>query len=65
VVTPDGKHYSLFSVGADGVPNTQDDLASLSGSPALDVETAAGSELPWWQAWLAKLWTWITSFWRK
>ena len=65
VVTPDGKHYSLFCVGADGVPNTQDDLASLSGSPALDVETAAGSELPWWQAWLAKLWTWITSFWRK
>ena len=66
-VTPDGKSYSLFSIGPDGTPNTPDDLVSLSGAEAsgLDVETAAGSELPWWQAWLAKLWTWITSFWRK
>ena len=66
-VTPDGKGYSLFSIGPDGTPNTPDDLVSLSGAEAsgLDVETAAGSELPWWQAWLAKVWTWITSFWRK
>lgn len=66
-VTPDGKSYSLFSIGPDGTPNTPDDLVSLSGAEAsgLDVETAAGSELPWWQAWLAKVWTWITSFWRK
>lgn len=67
MVTPDGKSYSLFSIGPDGTPNTPDDLVSLSGAEAsgLDVETAAGSELPWWQAWLAKVWTWITSFWRK
>ena len=66
-VTPDGKSYSLFSIGPDGTPNTPDDLVSLSGAEAsgLDVETAAGSELPWWQAWLAKVWTWIVSFWRK
>ncbi|MEY2851749.1 MAG: Type secretion system protein [Verrucomicrobiota bacterium] len=66
-VTPNGKSFSLFSIGPDGTPNTPDDLASLSGAEAsgLDVETAAGSELPWWQAWLAKFWTWITSFWRK
>ena len=66
-VAPDGKSFSLFSVGPDGTPNTPDDIASLGGpeTPGLDVETAAGAELPWWQAWLAKLWTWITSFWRK
>jgi hypothetical protein len=66
-VTPDEKSFSLFSIGPDGTPNTPDELASLSGAEAsgLDVETAAGSELPWWQAWLFKFWNWITSFWRK
>ena len=62
IVTPDGKNYSLFSLGSDGLPNTADDIASLSGSSGLDVETAAGSELPWWQSWLCKLWSWITNF---
>lgn len=62
IVTPDGKNYSLFSLGSDGLPNTADDIASLSGSSGLDVETAAGSELPWRQSWLCKLWSWITNF---
>jgi hypothetical protein len=63
--SPDGKTFSLFSVGPDGAPNTPDDLRSLSVETNLDVETAAGQETPWWQAWLGKIWGWLTSLWRS
>lgn len=63
--SPDGKTFSLFSVGPDGAPNTADDLVALSAGFELDVETAAGQEIPWWQAWLGKIWGWLTSLWRR
>lgn len=63
--SPDGKTFSLFSVGPDGAPNTADDLVALSAGSELDVETAAGQEISWWQAWLGKIWGWLTSLWRR
>ena len=67
IPSPDGKTYSLFSVGPDGAPRTSDDIVALQSGPSLDVETAAGSEeppMPWWRAWLVKIWSWLT-FWRR
>jgi hypothetical protein len=67
IPSPDGKTYSLFSVGPDGAPRTSDDIVALQSGPSLDVETAAGSEeppMPWWKAWLVKIWSWLT-FWRR
>ena len=67
VPSPDGKTYSLFSVGPDGAPRTSDDIVALQSGPSLDVETAAGSEeppMPWWKVWLVKIWSWLT-FWRR
>jgi hypothetical protein len=67
IPSPDGKTYSLFSVGPDGAPRTSDDIVALQSGPSLDVETAAGSEeppMPWWRAWLGKIWSWLT-FWRR
>ena len=67
IPSPDGKTYSLFSVGPDGAPRTSDDIVALQSGPTLDVETAAGSEeppMPWWRAWLVKIWSWLT-FWRR
>ena len=67
IPSPDGKTYSLFSVGPDGAPRTSDDIVALQSGSTLDVETAAGSEeppIPWWKAWLVKIWSWLT-FWRR
>jgi hypothetical protein len=67
IPSPDGKTYSLFSVGPDGAPRTSDDIVALQSGPTLDVETAAGSEeppMPWWKVWLVKIWSWLT-FWRR
>jgi Sel1 repeat/Type II secretion system (T2SS), protein G len=67
IPSPDGKTYSLFSVGPDGAPKTSDDIVALQSGPSLDVETAAGSEeppMPWWKVWLVKIWSWLT-FWRR
>jgi hypothetical protein len=67
IPSPDGKTYSLFSVGPDGAPRTSDDIVALQSGPNLDVETAAGSEeppMPWWKVWLVKIWSWLT-FWRR
>ncbi len=67
IPSPDGKTYSLFSMGPDGAPKTSDDIVALQSGPNLDVETAAGSEeppMPWWKAWLVKIWSWLT-FWRR
>jgi len=67
IPSPDGKTYSLFSVGPDGAPRTADDIVALQSGPNLDVETAAGSEeppKPWWKTWLVKIWSWLT-FWRR
>jgi len=67
IPSPDGKTYSLFSVGPDGAPRTSDDIIALQSGPILDVETAAGSEeppMPWWRVWLVKIWSWLT-FWRR
>jgi len=67
IPSPDGKTYSLFSVGPDGAPRTADDIVALQSGPNLDVETAAGSEeppKPWWKTLLVKIWSWLT-FWRR
>ena len=67
IPSPDGKTYSLFSIGPDGVPRTADDIVALQSGPSLEVETAAGSEeppMPWWKVWLGKIWSWLT-FWRR
>jgi len=67
IPSPDGKTYSLFSVGPDGAPRTSDDIVALQSGSSLDVETAAGSEeppMPWWKVWLVKFWSWLT-FWRR
>jgi hypothetical protein len=67
IPSPDGKTYSLFSVGPDGAPRTSDDIVALQSGPSLDVETAAGSEeppMPWWKVWLVKILSWLT-FWRR
>jgi hypothetical protein len=67
IPSPDGKTYSLFSVGPDGAPRTADDIVALQSGPNLDVETAAGSEeppMPWWKICLLKVWSWLT-FWRR
>ncbi|NBT24549.1 hypothetical protein EBT11_07890 [bacterium] len=65
--SPDGKTYSLFSIGPDGIPRTADDIVALQSGPSLELETAAGSEeppMPWWKVWLGKIWSWLT-FWRR
>ena len=67
IPSPDGKTYSLFSVGPDGAPRTSDDIVALQSGPTLDVETAAGSEeppMPWWKVCLLKIWSLLT-FWRR
>jgi len=67
IPSPDGKTYSLFSVGPDGAPRTADDIVALQSGPNLDVETAAGSEeppMPWWKICLLMVWSWLT-FWRR
>ena len=67
IPSPDGKTYSLFSIGPDGIPRTADDIVALQSGPSLELETAAGSEeppMPWWKVWLGKIWSWLT-FWRR